>query len=266
MSPPVTGILSLWMAPRRERGSLMSPEMLQTYLWVCLIFLVAGFIQGVSGFGSVLLSLPLLAIFLDIKTVVPLTALAGVSVSFVLLYQLRKHLDWKKIMPIFVGAVLGIPVGVFLLKRLDTGTIQVILGAILVLYALYGLLFRSSGLGIDERWAYVYGFLGGCLGAAMSAGGPPVIIYVSLQAWSKDQIKGTIQGFFVTGGTAVVVSFAIAGVVTGTVLRFYGLSFPMLMLGTFLGSRLYGLLKEDHYRNIMFMLLGLLGIFSIYRA
>lgn len=244
----------------------MSPDSVQTYSWVCLIFLGAGFIQGVSGFGSVLLSLPLLAIFLDIKTVIPLTLLAGVSVSYVLVYQLRQHLDWKKILPIFIGAVLGIPVGVYFLKRLDRGTIQWILGAILILYALYGLFFRSSAKGVDERWAYVSGFLGGCLGAALSAGGPPVIIYTSLQAWSKDQIKGTIQGFFVTAGTAVVVSFVVAGVVTGTVLRFYCFSFPILMLGTFLGSRLYGLLKEAHYKTIMLILLGLLGIFSIYRA
>lgn len=244
----------------------MLPDAVQTYIWVCLIFLAGGFIQGVSGFGSVLLSLPLLAIFLDIKTVIPLSALAGVSVSYVLLYQLRQHLDWKKILPIFIGAALGIPVGVFFLKRLDTGTIQCILGIILILYAFYGLCFRSPAKGIDHRWAYVYGFLGGCLGAALSAGGPPVIIYTSLRAWNKDQIKATIQGFFVTAGTAVVVSFAIAGVVTGTVLRFYCLSFPILMLGTFLGSRLYGLLKEDHYRTIMFILLGLLGIFTIYRA
>lgn len=244
----------------------MSPDTVQAYIWVCLIFFGAGFLQGVSGFGSVLLSLPLLAIFLDIKTVIPLTALAGVSVSYVLLYQLRKHLDWKKILPIFIGAALGIPVGVYFLKRLDRGTIQWVLGAILILYALYGLFFRSTGKGIDERWAYVYGFLGGCLGAALSAGGPPVIIYTSLQAWSKNQIKGTIQGFFVTAGTAVVASFVVAGVVTGPVLRFYGLSFPLLMIGTFLGSRLYGLLNESHYRTIMFILLGLLGIFSIYRA
>ncbi len=244
----------------------MPPDAVQTYIWVSLILLGAGFVQGVSGFGSVLLSLPLLAIFLDIKTVIPLTALAGVSASYVLLFQLRRHLDWKKIRPIFIGAVVGIPVGVLFLKRLDAGTIQWVIGAILILYALYGLFFRSSIRGIDERWAYVYGFLGGCLGAALSAGGPPVIIYASLQAWSKNQIKGTIQGFFVTGGTVVLVSFTVAGLMTGTVLRFYSLSFPLLMLGTFLGSRLYGLLKEAHYRTIMFILLGLLGIFSIYRA
>jgi len=244
----------------------MQADITQTYVWVCLIFFASGFVQGVSGFGSVLLSLPLLAIFLDIKIVIPLSALAGISVSYVLLYQLRRHLDWKKILPIFTGAALGIPVGVLFLKRLDTDTIECILGIILILYAVYGLFFRSSIKGIDQRWAYVYGFLGGCLGAALSAGGPPVIVYTSLQAWSKDQIKATIQGFFVTAGTGVVASFAVAGVVTGTVIRFYCLSFPLLMLGTFLGARLYGLLKEELYRIIMFILLGFLGIFSIYRA
>ena len=69
---------------------------MDTYLWVCLITFLAGLTQGLSGFGSVLLSIPLLAIFLDIKIVIPLTALVGLSMSLVLLFHLRPYLDWKK--------------------------------------------------------------------------------------------------------------------------------------------------------------------------
>jgi len=69
---------------------------MDTYLWVCLITFLAGLTQGLSGFGSVLLSIPLLAIFLDIKTVIPLTALIGLSMSLILLFHLRPYLDWKK--------------------------------------------------------------------------------------------------------------------------------------------------------------------------
>ena len=34
---------------------------------LCLIALLAGFIQGLSGFGSVLVALPLMVLFLDLK-------------------------------------------------------------------------------------------------------------------------------------------------------------------------------------------------------
>jgi hypothetical protein len=45
---------------------------MEIYLWICLILFFAAFTQGVAGFGSALTALPLLAIFLDIKTAIPL--------------------------------------------------------------------------------------------------------------------------------------------------------------------------------------------------
>jgi len=168
---------------------------MQTYILICLIVFFAGFTQGLSGFGSILLSLPLLAIFLDIKIVIPLVAIYGVSITIILLVQLWKYLDWQKIFPLFLGALPGIPIGVYFLKKLDKGMIQWILGIMLISYSLYSLFFRSTNKGIREGWAYLFGFFSGCLGGALSASGPAVIVYTSLQAWSKDKIKVTLQGF-----------------------------------------------------------------------
>ncbi len=239
---------------------------MHTYVWISIIFLFAGFTQGVSGFGSILLSLPLLALFLDIKVVIPLTALAGVSMSVILFVQLRRHFDWNKILPILLGALPGVPVGVFFLKKMDRGTIHWILGILLVVYSLYGLLLRSPRKGIDQRWGYAFGFFGGCLGGALSAGGPPVIVYTSLQKWSKDQIKVTIQGFFLSAGPTVILMHVLSGLTTPIVLRFYAVSLPVLVLGTYLGSLLYGIIREEHYKKLVFILLGFLGLFMIYRA
>lgn len=77
---------------------------MQIYLWVSLVLFLAGFTQGLSGFGSIFLSIPLLAFFLEIKTVIPLVALAALAMTLVLVIQLRAHLDWKKIYPLLIGA------------------------------------------------------------------------------------------------------------------------------------------------------------------
>lgn len=236
---------------------------MQTYLWVCVIVLFAGFTQGLSGFGALLLSLPLLAIFLDIKTVIPLVALYGVSTTFLLLVQLRKHLEWRKIYPLLVSAALGIPVGVFLLKELNRDMIYWALGTFLVSYSVYRLFFRSSTNGMRERWAYLFGFVAGCLKGAFGVGGPPVIVYTSLQAWSKDEIKVTLQGFFVISGLMAVLAHALSGVTTLAVIRFYGVSLPVLILGTYVGSYFYGMIGEQWYRRVMFILLACLGSFII---
>ncbi len=236
---------------------------MENYLWVCLILFAAGFTHGLSGFGSVLLSIPLLAIFLDIKTVIPLAALAGVTMTVMVLIQLRQQLDWKRIYPLVAGAIPGVMLGVFFLKRLEKEVIHWILGVILIGYSLYGLVAPTSRREINKRWAYPFGFLSGCLGGAFSAVGPPVIIYTSLRAWSKDQVKVTFQGFFLVSGLLIVITHGASGLTTSTVLLLYGFAFPGLLLGTYLGSMLYGIMREEDYRRLILILLALLGVLMI---
>ncbi|MFC1814461.1 sulfite exporter TauE/SafE family protein [Thermodesulfobacteriota bacterium] len=239
---------------------------MQTYIWVCLILFLAGFTQGLSGFGAILMSLPLLSIFLDIKTVIPLVALAAQAITLIILIQLRQHLDWKKILPLVISAFPGILVGVYFLERMDKEVIHWILGVTLIIYSLYGLFLKANKSGIREGWAYLFGFLGGCLGGALSAAGPPVIVYTSLCLWGKDQIKATLQGYFVLSGLVVIMAHAITGLTTPTALRFFGIGLPILFLGTCVGTRFYGLIKEAAYRKIMLILLSGMGVLMIYRA
>jgi uncharacterized membrane protein YfcA len=128
----------------------MTAEM-TTYVFLLAVTFLAGLIQGLSGFGSVLLSLPVLILFLDVKTAIPLVALIALALNVQLLIQLRQHLEWRRVYPLLAGTLLGVPAGVFLLKHLDTSLIQIVLGAVLIGYALYGLTFRGSMRGIRER-------------------------------------------------------------------------------------------------------------------
>ena len=239
---------------------------MQTYIWVFLILFLAGFTHGVSGFGSVILSIPLLAVVLDIKSVIPLANLIAVTMTVTVFLQLRHQFDWKRLSPLIWGAMPGIVLGVFFLKRLDKETIHWLLGVLLIGFALYSLLFRSSRKEIRKKWAYVFGFLSGCLGGAFGASGPPVIAYTSLQTWSKDQIKVTLQGFFFLSGVAIGISHALSGITTFRVLHFYVSGLPALLLGAGLGSFFYGFINEESYRRLIIFLLACLGVLMIYRA
>jgi len=240
--------------------------MMETYLLICTVIFFAGFTQGLSGFGSILLAIPLLAIFLDIKTVIPLTAVMGLTMTIVLLIQLWNHLSWKKIVPFLVGTLPGIPLGVFFLKKMDKSMVQLILGILLIAYSVYSLLSRRMPKGTRKGWGYLLGFLGGCLGGAFSASGPAVIVYASLQDWPKDRIKASLQGMFFVSGSMVVLFYAFSGLITKTVLKYFGISLPALFIGTYVGALCYGKINDVQYRKVMFILLGLLGTFLIYRS
>jgi len=239
---------------------------MQTYVLICFIILLAGFTQGLSGFGSILLSLPLLAVFLDIKTVIPLVALIAYFHNHHPLCATAKAPGMEKIYPLFIGAAPGVPLGVFFLKKLDQDIIQWILGVTLIAYSLYSLFFRSSYKPMRTVWAYMFGFLSGCLAGALSAGGPPVIVYTSLQNWKKDTIKVTLQGFFVVSGPIVILFQALSGLTTTLVIRYFLVSVPFLVLGTLMGSLVYGKIPDEHYKKLILVLLAFLGAFMIYRA
>jgi uncharacterized membrane protein YfcA len=239
---------------------------METYFLICLIAFFAGFTQGLSGFGSVLLSLPLLTLFVDIKIVIPLVALFAMVLTTILLIQLWRHIEWKKVYPLLIGAIIGIPVGVFFLKKLDKNIIQMIVGIVLISFSGYSLFAGPTRRFIHERWAVLFGFLGGCLGGAITAAGPPVIVYTSLQPWDKDKIKATLQGFFFFSGLTIVFSHAISGVTTALVVRYFIISIPLLIGGTYAGSFFYGMVKEEGYKRIVLILLGLLGVFMLVKS
>jgi hypothetical protein len=236
---------------------------MEIYLFIGIVAFLAGFIQGLTGFGSVLLSLPLMALFLDMKTAVPLVAMYATVLSLYLLVQLWEHWRWSDIYPLFLGCIPGVPLGVWFLKQMDPLWIQWIIGIVLVLYSLYGLLWKPVVRGTKKFWAYAFGFASGFLGGAIAAAGPPVIVYTSLQPWSKDRIKVTLQGFFVASGSLVVFFQSLAGLVTGTVLVYFLAAIPLLLGGTWAGSLLYGRVREETYRKILFVFLAILGVMML---
>ena len=237
-----------------------------TYFLVSLIFLLAGFTQGLSGFGSALVAMPLLVMFIDIKKAIPLCILNGLIITFFLTLQLRNHIDWRKIMPLFIGCLPGIYVGVTFLKKANSHIIEILLGVILVVYALYSLIFRPKPRRISSSWSYLAGFASGAIGGAFSAGGPPTIIYTSLTDWSKDDIKATLTGFFFITGLIIAVAHAISGLTSIVVLRYFSASILFVLLGVYAGSLCYNRTNKEAYIRIILGLLVIMGIMMIVSA
>jgi uncharacterized membrane protein YfcA len=231
-----------------------------TALSVGIIFLLAGLTQGLTGFGAALVALPLLCFFLDIKTVVPLCVLNSVIITVTLAIQLRTTLTLKKIMPLCIASIPGIIVGVTLLKSVDTVVMRFLLGLLLALYALYNLSMSLRPRRLHQAYSWIAGFFSGAIRAAFSAGGPPAIIYATLNDWSKDEIKATLAGFFLFNSCITAIIHGLSGVTTGQSLMLFIVSAPFVLAGTVGGSLLYRILPGEKYRTIIFIFLFIMGI------
>ena len=224
------------------------------------IFLLAGFVQGLTGFGSALVAIPLLSLIIDIKTAVPLCMLNGLIITSYLAFKLRHHLDRDKIFPLLIGSLPGIAVGVSLLKQVDASYIRYGIGALLIIYSLFNLIFSPRPLNPGKTWGYLAGFLTGTIGAAFSAGGPPAIIYTTLTSWKKEEIKATLTGFFATTGLITVIVHAASGITTLTTVNIFAVTAPFVLIGTTLGSQVSGRINRRTYLQLIYCFLIVMGI------
>lgn len=238
--------------------------MLETVAIITIIFLAA-FLQGLTGFGFALIALPLLGFFLSIKVIVPLVVLLAVMVSAYLSIRLRAAINLKSTYTLMLATIPGIPLGVFALKHVPQQGLALGIGVLMVLFTSYLLLYKPSPLKLGMPITALAGFSCGALGSSIGAGGPPVIIYASLQPWDKNQTKATLSFYFTFVGLLTVISHAVSGMLTGETLSLYAKGLPALVLGLWLGTTVYKRLSDHGYKKLAFILVFLLGCMMIYK-
>lgn len=236
------------------------------YLVILLILFCGAFTQGLTGFGSALVSLPLLVLFMDIHTAVPLCVLNGLLITAFLSLQLKSHLDWQKIGPLLLGCLPGIAAGAAFLKKTSEPLFFLLLGLMLITYALYRLLLKPKPRKLPRKWGVIAGFFTGAISAAFSAGGPPTIIYTTLTGWSKHEIKATLSLFFFMGGIFTVLAHLVSGIATSEAFRVFGYGLPAILAGVWSGSLLYRRFKTEGYIRLVLIALLLMGVMMLHSA
>lgn len=241
---------------------------LPDYLALILaVVLLAGLIQGLAGFGSALVAVPLLALLMPMNTVVPLMMLVGICLSLLNLLHLHQAARVAPLVRLLAGYLLGTPIGLLLLTRAPEPLVLGLLGLMIGSYALFSL----AGQQPDYRWLREHrvavGALSGALGAAFGTNGPPVILHVSAHTdWGADQQKAALTLFFLAAGCISLMALAASGLLTAPVFGLLLWCLPALLAGSMLGVALYRRLGAHDYRRLVFSLLLAMALLLFWRA
>lgn len=228
------------------------------------VLAVAGFVQAVSGFGSALVAMPILAQLLGIGTAAPLFAISAFTGEALMLATYRHDLTIRNVWRLVIGTLIAIPIGIFGSPYLSEHVGLLILGLLVFCFALYALLTPKMPRLYNPRWGYLFGFASGLFSGAYNTGGPPYIIYGATQGWAPKQFKANLQGTFLVGSLTLIVSHLLRGSFTGDVLRMELLAVPAFLGGTFLGTRLDGYVNPATFRRGVLILLLVLGLMLIF--
>jgi hypothetical protein len=230
-----------------------------TFLVGSVIFLAA-FTQSLSGFGLALVSMALLPSVIGIHVATPLVALVAIVIETVLLLRYREALDVRAIWRVVFAALIGTPLGVLILSRVNENLALSILGIVIAGYALYALLGLKLPHLEGSLWAYSAGLVGGLLGGAYNTSGPPVIIYADCRRWSPEVFKSNLQGYFIISSLAVMATHALNGNITPLVWKAFWWTLPFIGVGLLAGLSLDRWLNPILFRRVILVLLVVMGV------
>ena len=239
-----------------------------TLLLVAGIFLLAGAVQGFTGFGGGLVSMALLPLLWSVREAVAVVGVFSLCLTVGLLWTWRAHIQRREVWPIASTAILGVPLGVYLLHTLDEQVVVTVLGVVLVIHASWSLFGRAvpEAATVGRGWGPVAGFLGGVLSGAFNTSGPPVILYATERAWEKDHFRANLTAYFLLTTLLSLTGYATTGLVTAESLKLNAILLPALAFGAWLGHRVSRTVDPLGFRKIILWALLAMGTFYLLRT
>ncbi len=237
-------------------------------LQILLVLFLATIIRSTFGFGEALFAVPLLALRIPLTVAAPLAVLVSITIAVIVVIQDWRHIHLPSVGGLLGSTVLGIPVGLVLLKIGNPHIVKAALALILISFSVYSLRGRTLlTLQRDsKRWLLACGFCAGVLGGAYGMNGPPLVLYGAMRRWSAQQFRATLQGYFLPASVIGMAGYWFAGLWTPAVTHDYLWSLPVILPAIWLGRILNRRMHGDLFLKYVYLGLATVGCVLLVQA
>jgi uncharacterized protein len=237
-------------------------------LYILVVLFLATLIRSTFGFGEALFAVPLLALCIPLSVAAPLAVLVSITIALVVVAQDWQHVHLPSVGGLLGSTILGIPVGLLLLKAGRPNIVKAALAIILICFSVYCLRGRTLlRLHNDSKqWLLACGFCAGVLGGAYGMNGPPLVLYGAMRRWSPQQFRATLQGYFLPASILGIASYWFAGLWTPTVTHDYLSSLPVVLPAIWLGRTFNRRLQGERFLSYVYLGLAVVGCVLLVQA
>jgi uncharacterized protein len=237
--------------------TLFSPAMIAVLVAIVIVGAIA---HGAIGFGFPLISTPLIAFFIDIKTAVLITVVPNIVVNLV---SVVRGGNWRESIgrywPTTIWVGLGTIIGTHFLLVAPPELLQLLLAAMIVVFLLQDRIRQLDLTWIRRRPAAsgaAFGVLAGLFSGAVNVSAPPLVIYFMMLELPPLALTQMLNLCFVAGKTIQAATLSLAG--PGS-LPLLTASLPLTVLAIaalLLGIRLQKRLSPGVYSKVLRATLG----------
>jgi uncharacterized membrane protein YfcA len=238
--------------------------MLTRYIPIFVILsLLAEVLGTVGGFGSSVFFVPIANFFFDFQSVLGITALFHLSSNVTKIAFFKKGIDKRLILYLGIPAVIFVSIGAFFSKYFNPLILTYILGLFLIVTSLLFLIFKKLMVIPNSINAILGGTLSGFSAGLLGTGG--AIRGITMAAFKLDKNKFIATSAVIDLG--VDFSRTIIYYLNGYMHKHDFYIIPILIvvsiIGTWIGKKILNTISQDHFRNIVLVLILLIGILSV---
>ncbi len=237
--------------------------MAETAVILFFTFLLAGTVKGVVGLGFPTVSLALLTLAFGLKDAMALLIVPSLLTNIwqaVVGGELGAIL--KRFWPLLVTTCIGVLGGAWILAGSDALGLTVLLGVLLIGYAVYGLAtpaFPSPGR--HETWlSPVVGLLSGIVTGLVGIFLMPSVPYLQALGLKRDHLVQAMGVFFTVSTAALGIALGGFGLMTGDLAAWSVAGILPGILGMVIGQRIRQRLDENRFRQALLGAILVMGL------
>lgn len=227
---------------------------------VSLGAMFAACVQGMLGFGTTLVALPIISLALPLRQAVPVCCLLALAINALLTWRLMRHLRVRALLFLLGISLPGMVLGARVLTEAPENALRLLLAVVILVSVWRGMRPRAARRAVGLAWGLGAGLLAGAMGVCLGINGPPIAAWVHRQDWSREAMRATLGAYFLLAGVGIVGVQAWQGLVSARVVGAFASGLPALFLGLWLGMSACRRMDARLYRLAVQGFLAVIGV------
>ena len=225
---------------------LPTPELL---ISLALITTAAYAVYGLTGFGAAVTGMPFMLILIPLHIAVPVMMVHGLFAGALIGIRTRRHADLGELRILLPYLIIGLILGTTILVQIPEKYLLLLLGAFLLGYSGWSLLFRPVSKPIAVAWAAPLGIIGGIFSGIFGTGGAIYTVFLVRRIQDKNVLRATTSLLVLIAALFRLLMLLLTGFFSrDNVLQLIILLLPFVFLGLYLGNHFH---RRTSLRRIM---------------
>ncbi|NBH16480.1 sulfite exporter TauE/SafE family protein [Clostridiaceae bacterium] len=229
--------------------------------------LCAFFVKGLCGFANTLVFSAILSFGSANINITPVELLLGFPTNLILAWKERKSIQWNLCIPLTLLMLAGNLPGIFLLKNIDSRTVKIFFGFVIVFIGIEMLCREYYPKKAEESKIILIfiGILSGIL-SGMFGIGAMLAAYVGRVTKDSASFKANMCVVFITENLFRIFLYTTSGILTKEAAVQAVFLYPAMFAGLFAGMKSGSLLDEKIVKKLVIVMLIVSGGALIFQS